>query len=176
VLTRTGGLQRCLPFTLSQLKISAITVPAALVGVWAVLITPAYLGFGDGAAEHTVDEALLMAVATAAAGLLGAIRWVQAKGPDFSAPMISTPSGAFPPGLMTNVFRGFDICLLGTAPMLFGFSPLWSLAICAIAALILLNSMDAEAIRAKQAEQQRELERAKRQREAAATAAKQKKR
>jgi hypothetical protein len=176
VLTRTGGLQRCLPFSLSQLKISAITVPAVLVGVWAVLTTPAYLGFGDGAAEHTVDEALLMAVATAAAGLLGAIRWVQAKGPDFSAPMISTPSGAFPPGLMTNVFRGFDLCLIGTAPMLLGLSPLWSLAICAIAALILLNSMDAEAIRARQAEQQRELARAKQQREAASAAAKQKKR
>ena len=51
VLTRTGGLQRCLPFSLSQLKISAITVPAALVAVWAVLTMPAYLGFGDGAAD-----------------------------------------------------------------------------------------------------------------------------
>ena len=76
---------------------------------------------------------------------------------------------------MTNVFRGFDLCLIGTAPMLFGFSPLWSLAICAIAALILLNSMDAESIRARQAEQQRELERAKKQREAAASAAEQQK-
>jgi hypothetical protein len=176
VLTRTGGLQRCLPFSLSQLKISAITVPAALVAVWAVIATPAYLGFGDGAVQRDYSEAVLMAIATSAAGLLAAIRWVQAKAPDFSAPMISTPSGAFPPGLMTNVFRGFDVCLIATAPMLLGFSPLWSLAICAIAALILLNSMDAEAIRAKQAEQQRELERAKKQREAAAAAAKQKKR
>jgi hypothetical protein len=176
VLTRTGGLQRCLPFSLAQLKISAITVPAVLVAVWALSTTPAYLGFGDGATEHALDEAVLMAVATGAAGLLGAIRWVQAKGPDFSEPMISTPSGAFPPGLMTNVFRGFDICLIATAPMLLGFSPLWSLAICAIAALILLNSMDAEALRARQAEQQRELDRAKKQREAAAAANKQKKR
>lgn len=176
VLTRTGGLQRCLPFSLSQLKISAITVPAALVGVWALLTIPAYLGFGDGAADRDVSQAALMAIATAAAGLLGAVRWVQAKGPDFSAPMISSPSGAFPPGLMTNVFRGFDICLIGTAPMLLGFSPFWSLAICAIAALILLNSMDADSLRAKQAEQQRELDRAKKQREAAAAVSKQKKR
>ena len=176
VLTRTGGLQRCLPFSLSQLKISAITVPAILVGVWAALTMPAYLGFGDGATKHPIDVAIVMSLATAAAGLLGAIRWIQAKGPDFSAPMISTPSGAFPPGLMTNVFRGFDVCLIATAPMLLGFSPLWSLAICAIAALILLNSMDAESIRAKQAEQQRELERAKKQREAAAAVDKQRKR
>jgi len=176
VLTRTGGLQRCLPFSLSQLKISAITVPAILVAVWAALTMPAYLGFGDGATKHPIDVAIVMSLATAAAGLLGAIRWIQAKGPDFSAPMISTPSGAFPPGLMTNVFRGFDVCLIATAPMLLGFSPLWSLAICAIAALILLNSMDAESIRAKQAEQQRELERAKKQREAAAAVDKQRKR
>jgi hypothetical protein len=176
VLTRTGGLARCLPFSLSQLKISAITVPAIVVAIWAVLTVPAYLGFGDGAVEHTVSEAALMALATAAAGLLGAIRWTQAKAPDFSAPLISTPSGAFPPNLMSNVFRGFDVCLIATAPMLLGFSPMWSLAICAIAALILLNSMDAESVRARQAEQQRELERAKRQREAAAAAAKQKKR
>ena len=51
VLTRTGGLSRCLPFSLAQLKISAITVPAILVAAWAVLTTPAYLGFGDGAVD-----------------------------------------------------------------------------------------------------------------------------
>ena len=44
VLTRTGGLSRCLPFSLAQLKMSAITVPAILVAVWAVLTAPAYLG------------------------------------------------------------------------------------------------------------------------------------
>jgi hypothetical protein len=176
VLTRTGGLSRCLPFSLAQLKISAITVPAILVAVWSVLTLPAYLGFGDGAVTRTWSEAGLMAIATGAAGLLAAVRWVQAKGPDFSAPMISTPSGAFPPGLMSNVFRGFDVCLIATAPMLLGFSPMWSLAICGIAALILLNSMDAETLRARQAEQQRELERAKKQRAAAAAAEQQKKR
>ncbi|MDN5804012.1 MAG: DUF6297 family protein [Microlunatus sp.] len=176
VLTRTGGLARCLPFSLAQLKISAVTVPAIVVAIWAVLTVPAYLGFGDGAATHPASEAGLMAIATAAAGLLAAIRWTQAKGPDFSAPMISTPSGAFPPGLMSNVFRGFDVCLIATAPMLLGFSPMWSLAICAIAALILLNSMDAESLRARQAEQQKELERAKKQRAAAAATERQRKR
>lgn len=176
VLTRTGGLQRCLPFSLAQLKISAVAVPAMLVAVWAALTAPAYLGFGDGAVAHDLEEAVVMSIATAAAGLLAAVRWVQAKGPDFSAPMISTPSGAFPPGLMSNVFRGFDVALIATAPMLLGFSPLWSIAICVIAGLILLNSMDAESMRARQAEQQRELEKAKKQRAAAAAAQQQKKR
>ena len=101
-----------------------------------------------------------------AGGLLGAVRWTQAKGVDFGAPMVSTQAGAFPPGLMTNLFRGFDVALLVTAPMLLGVSPLWSFAIAAIAALILLNSVDAESLRARQAEQQKLLEAQKKQREA----------
>jgi hypothetical protein len=60
------------------------------------------------------------------------------------------------------------VCLLTTAPMVFGVSPLWSLLIAGIAALILLNSLDAEALRARQAEQQRQLQAQKKQREAAA--------
>ena len=93
-----------------------------------------------------------MAVATGSAGLLAAIRWTQAKGVDFGAPMIATQAGAFIPGLMTNLFRGFDVTLLITAPMLLGVSPWWSLVLASIVAAILLNSMDAEALRARQAE------------------------
>jgi hypothetical protein len=117
-----------------------------------------------------------MAVAAAAAGLLAAVRWTQAKGVDFGAPMVASQAGAFPPGLVTNLFRGFDVCLLTTAPMLLGLSPFWSLGIAAIAATILLNSMDAETLRARQAEQQKQLEAQKKQRAEAAAAAKQRKR
>jgi hypothetical protein len=176
VLTRTGGLARCLPFSVAQIKLASVTVPAIVAGLWCLATTAAYLGFGDGAVDRALPDALLMAVATGAAGLLGAIRWTQAKGVDFGAPMISTQAGAFPPGLMTNLFRGFDVCLIITAPMLLGLSPFWSLVIATIAALILLNSVDAESMRAKQAEQQKLLEAQKKQREAEALAAKQRKR
>ena len=176
VLTRTGGLARCLPFSLAQIKLASITVPAILAAVWAVLTTAAYRGFGDGAVDRSIPEASLMAVATAAAGLLAAVRWTQAKGVDFSAPMVSTQAGAFPPGLMTNIFRGFDVAVLVTAPMLLGFSPVWSLLIAAVAALVLLNSMDAESVRARQAEQRRELERQRKLRDAAVAQNKQRKR
>lgn len=176
VLTRTGGLARCLPFSLAQIKVASITVPAVLAGVWAVLTTAAYRGFGDGAVDRSVPEAALMAVATAAAGLLAAVRWTQAKGIDFSAPMVSTQAGAIPPGLMTNIFRGFDVAILVTAPMLLGASPVWSLLIAAIAAAVLLNSMDAESVRARQAEQRKELERQRKLRDAAVTQNKQRKR
>jgi len=176
VLTRTGGLARCLPFSLARLKLASIAVPAILAAVWAVATTPAYLGFGDGAVQRLVPEASLMAVATAAAGLLAAVRWTQAKGVDFGAPMVASQAGAFPPGLVTNLFRGFDVCILTTAPMLLGFSPWWSLGIAAIAAAILLNSMDAETLRARQAEQQKQLAAQKKERADTAAAAKQRKR
>jgi len=168
VLTRTGGLARCLPFSVASIKLASVAVPSMVVAVWAIATTGAYVGFGDGAVQRTIFDAFVMSIATSVAGLLGAIRWTQAKGVDFGAPMISTQAGAFPPGLMTNLFRGFDVCLLITAPMLLGLSPFWSLLLAAIVALVLMNSMDAESLRAKQAEQQKLLNSQKAQREAEA--------
>jgi MFS family permease len=176
VLTRTGGLARCLPFSLARIKLASIAVPAILAGIWAAATVPAYLGFGDGALQRPVQEAALIAIATGAAGLLAAVRWTQAKGVDFGAPMVASQAGAFPPGLVTNLFRGFDVCIITTAPLLLGGSPWWSLGIAAIAAVILLNSMDAETLRARQAEQQKQLAAQKKERADAATAAKQRKR
>lgn len=176
VLTRTGGLARCLPMSLSQIKLASIAVPAILTVVWIVLTAPAYLGFGEGSEARLLPEATAMALAVGAAGLLGAVRWVQAKPVDFGAPMVSSQAGAFPPGLFTNLFKGFDICVIATAPMLLGFSPLWSLIICAITALVLLNSVDAEALRVRQAEQQKQIEAARKQREALDANSKQRKR
>jgi hypothetical protein len=176
VLTRSGGLARCLPFSTAQIKMSMVTAPAILAAVWAVLVAPAFAGVATGGAERPLGTASLMAVATAGAGLLAAIRWTQAKGVDFSKPMVSTQAGALPPGLVTNLFRGFDVCLLATAPMLLGFSPLWSLAIEAITAVVLFNSFDADSMRARQQDAQRQLDLQKREREAQATVAKQRKR
>jgi predicted LPLAT superfamily acyltransferase len=77
---------------------------------------------------------------------------------------------------MTNLFRGFDVTLLITAPMLLGGSPLWSLVLAAIVAAILLNSMDAEAMRARQAEQQKLVAQQRKQRDAAKASSQQRKR
>ena len=48
VLTRTGGLARCLPFSLSQIKLASIAVPAMLARLWALVTTPAFAGIGRG--------------------------------------------------------------------------------------------------------------------------------
>ncbi|MBA8792772.1 hypothetical protein FHX74_000366 [Friedmanniella endophytica] len=163
VFTRTPGLARCLPFTTGQIKRAVVTVPAIVAAVWALLATPAFAGFGQGSTRRDVVAAFLYAVAVGAAGFLGAVRWTTAKGPDFSKPAISTNAGAVPPGLMTNIFRGFDMCLLITAPLLLNLSPVISLVLAGIVALFLL-AFDFEAMRI-QSEQQRkqmEAERAKR--------------
>ncbi len=125
VLTRTGGLARCFPFSMAQIKIAMITVPAILAAVWAVLVTPAFLGFGDSSTNRSFLEASGMAIATAAAGLLAGVRWTTAKGVDFSKPMVSTQAGALPPGLIGNLFRGFDVAsgLLLAAPALWALYP-----------------------------------------------------
>jgi hypothetical protein len=115
-----------------------------------------------------------MAVATAAAGLLAAVRWTQAEG-WISVHQWSPVRPARPPGLVTNLFRGFDVCILTTARCCSA-SPWWSLGIAAIAATILLNSMDAETLRARQAEQQKQLAAQKKERADAAAGAKQRKR
>lgn len=164
VLTRTGGLARCLPLSTGQIKKASVVIPALVATLWALAATAAFLGFGDAAVRRDAFTAVAMAIATAAAGLLAAVRWTQAKPVDFGRPMVSTPTGAFPPGLMTNLFRGFDICLLVTAPMLLGVAPIWSLALALICGVILLGSFNSEEMKAKQAEQQRLLEQHKRQR------------
>ena len=160
VFTRTPGLARCLPFTTVSIKRASVGVAAIIAALWAVAATPAFAGFGQGAQARDVFAAFFISLATAAAGFLGAVRWTMAKGPDFGKPAISTSAGAVPPGLMTNIFRGFDMCLLITAPLLLGLSPGFSLAIAAIVAIVLLV-VDLEGMKIQGEEQRKELEAAK---------------
>ncbi|HLT61569.1 MAG TPA: DUF6297 family protein, partial [Microlunatus sp.] len=120
VLTRNGGLARCLPYPTSRIKLATVAIPAGVALVWALAVTASFVGFGEGAEPRSIMDALLMAVATGGAGLLGAIRWTQSKPVNFAAPMVATQAGAFPPGLTTKIIAGFDICLLITFPMLLG--------------------------------------------------------
>ena len=73
------------------------------------------------------------------------------------------------------VFAALMLYPIGRILQRLGFSPFWSMLIAAIAAMILLNSMDAETLRARQAEQQKQLA-AERKQRAEAAAAKQRKR
>ena len=175
VLTRTGGLARCLPFSLARLKLASITVPAVLAAIWAALVSGAFVGFGVGSQHRNVVDAAMMGHCDcgdrpARRCPLDLGESHRLRRTDGRQRRRRLPARALP-----QPVPGFDVCLIGTAPMVLGGSPLWSLAIAAIAAGILLNSMDAESLRAQQAEQRKLVEEQKKQR-AAAILAKQRKR
>ncbi len=117
VLTRTGGLARMMPFKTSTIRTAAMAVPAGLALVWAVLATPAFVGIASSGADRQVLPGALAALVTAIAGLFGAVRWVTAKRVDFGVPMMATESGAMPPTLLFNLFRGIDVVAAITLPM-----------------------------------------------------------
>ena len=162
VLARTSGLARCLPYSTSEIRTAASVVPAALTLVWAVLAAPAFIGVWSSSTHRSAVEGTMVAITSAAAGLIGAIRWVSARSPNYSGPMIATSAGAMPPGMMMNLFRGFDMVALISLPVVFG-APTWlSLAIAAIAfAFLRSGGISQEQLADMQEENQRRLAEAK---------------
>lgn len=161
VLSRTKGLSRCLPYGTAQIRQAATIVPSVLAGTWWVAVTPAFVGLG---AETRRDPqvAVMLALVTAVAGLVAAIRWVSAKPADYNSPMLSTSMGAMPPGLMFNLFRGFDMVALISLPVLLGGSPWISLVLAFIAWTFLrMGGLNQAEMLEQQAEQRRMLEEAK---------------
>ncbi len=167
VLARTSGLARCLPYTTSEIRTAASVVPAILTFVWAILAAPAFIGIFSTSAERTPLEGVLVSITSAVAGLIGAIRWVSARSPNYSGPMIATSAGAMPPGMMMNLFRGFDMVALISLPVVFG-APTWlSLALAAIAfAFLRSGGIGQDQLLEMQEENQRKLNEAKTQRSA----------
>jgi hypothetical protein len=162
VLTRTGGLARMFPFTTAQLRTAAMTVPAIATLVWIGAVTPAFAGIGTGAVRLTWFDAAIHATVTGLAGLLGAVRWVTAKAPNYNQPMVQMGGfGAMPPGMMGNLIKGIDIVALVTLPILFGWSYWISIVIAGIAFFVLRGSFSTDSMREMQEEQQRTVEAAK---------------
>ena len=96
---------------------------------------------------------------TAIAGYVAAIRWASAKSADYSMPMVATGFGAMPPGLVLNLIRGFDVIALITLPLLVGWSPLISLAIAAIAYMVLRSGgFNTQELMERNEEAKREME------------------
>lgn len=136
VLSRTSGLARTFPFSNAQIRTALMVLPAILALLWAVAILPSVIGL-TGGLHRSLPDAVATALVMAVAGLLGAIRWQVAKPVDFGTPMVATASGAVPPTLLFNLFRGFDVVAIITAPILLGASPLWSAGIALVVLLVL---------------------------------------
>jgi len=162
VLSRTGGLARSFPFTTAQIRTAAMVVPAIAALLWVVAVTPAFAGLGTGTAHLSWADASIHAGVTGLAGLLGAVRWVTAKPPDYNKPMMQMGGfGAMPPGMIGNLIKGIDIVALVSLPLLFGWSYWISVIIAGISFFVLRGSMNMTDMAAAQEEQKRQLEAAK---------------
>ena len=163
VLSRSNGLARMLPFTTSQIRTAASVVPAVLALLWAILITPAMMGVADAPmiGAHPLETAMI-AVVTAAAGFVGAIRWVSAKPANYQAPMVSTQMGALPPGMIFNLVRGFDMVAIITLPALLGWSVWISIVLAVVCFSVLrMGGIDQEELAAMQEENRKQMEQAR---------------
>jgi hypothetical protein len=156
VLTRSGGLARALPFKTSSIRTAVMAVPAALVLLWALVTIPAFVGISAAGADRDLAGAAGVALATAVAGLFGAVRWVTAKKVDFGVPMLATESGAMPPTLLFNLFRGFDMVLLITAPLILQAPVTWSLGLAAVVFIFLRGTFNMDELNAEKAALDRE--------------------
>lgn len=163
VLTRTKGLARAFPFDTTGLRTAATVAPGFLALLWVIGVTPAFLlTDSSGLTPDQIGTAFELALVMGATGWIAAIRWVSAKPPDYSSPMIATGMGAMPPGMIMNMLRGFDIVALGTLPLIFNLSPLISLVILLIAYLVMRSGgVDTEEMMERQAEAKKELAAAK---------------
>lgn len=163
VLSRSRGLARMLPYTTGKIRTAASVVPGVLALLWAMVITPAMIGIA-GAPMIGGDpvETAMIAVVTAAAGFIGAIRWVSAKPANYQAPLVATEMGALPPGMIFNLIRGFDMIAIITLPALLGWSVWISIALAVICFSILrMGGLDQEELAAMQEENKRQMEQAR---------------
>lgn len=123
VVTRTDGLARMLPFTHPELRSAHLVVP----GVGMLVYAAGTVGALSGGVP--ADTAVL-ALACGVSALAASARWVTAAPPDYAKPLVSTPAGGVPTGLMGSLFRGLDVWLLSGLPLLFpGWGAWVSLAI-----------------------------------------------
>ena len=163
VLSRSSGLARSLPFTTSQIRTAVSVVPGVLALLWGVAITPALIGVAEAPmVGRDPLESAMIAMVMAAAGFIGAIRWVSAKPANYQAPMVATEMGALPPGLMFNLIRGIDMVALITFPALLGWSVWISIVLAVICfAILRMGGIDQEELAAMQERNRQELEKAK---------------
>lgn len=138
VLSRTPSLVRCLPLTAAAVRSACVSVPAAVVLVWALCAEPGL----QAAAGLTPADAAPLAVAVGVTAVTAAVRFVTGRPPDYRLPLVTSPMGAVPTSLYVSAARGFDALLLGSAPLLLAPSATGaaiSLALDGIVLAVLLN-------------------------------------
>jgi hypothetical protein len=111
--TLTPSLVRTLPFRTHEVLHAALVVPACVQLAFGLAVMPVLHAAGVG-----WSDVVLVGPAVGAVGLASGVRWIAAKPPNYSRPLVSTPAGGVPTNLYGSVLRGFDVLLLTVTPML----------------------------------------------------------
>ncbi len=114
VVVRTQGLARMLPFRKQPLLLAHLVVPGVALMVFALATTPTLVG------EVSGGGAVNLAIACGLSSIAATVRWITGKPPNYAAPMVSTPAGGAPTGIIFSVLRGFDVWAITALPLMFG--------------------------------------------------------
>lgn len=112
---RNPGLVRCFPMSLSVVRSATLIVPGSVLGLWSLGVAPA---ISHGLDRTAPGDVVLVALATGMAGLGAIARWLLAPPPDYSSPLVASPAGGLPTGLLLSAVRGFDVLALTVIPLL----------------------------------------------------------
>ncbi|MFC6150534.1 DUF6297 family protein [Mumia xiangluensis] len=127
IVWRSPGLRRA--FGLDDLALLvALAVPGGVVAaLWSVGITMLLPG-------GSVVEVVVLTLAIWS----GIVRSAASAAPRFDGPLVTSPMGALPPGMIVSVVRGPDVAVLGSLALTLGASTLWSVAVAVLVAAFAL--------------------------------------
>lgn len=112
VVARTRSLVAMLPMSSGSVRLAHLVVPGTALVLFGLASVGTLLG------DLPADQAWTTALAVGFSALAATVRWTCAKPPEYTTPMLSTPVGALPPGVMGALFRGLDILVLTAVPLL----------------------------------------------------------
>lgn len=135
VLTRTPSLARCMPMSETSLRAAGLAVPAVILLGWGVATAPAVHA---SLATSSWAAAIGVGFTVGLTALTAVTRWITWKSPDYAAPLITSPAGAIPPSMFSTLFRGLDVVLLLTAPLLLA-EPAVGVLISSLLAAVILS-------------------------------------
>ena len=134
VVVRTDGLARMLASGGPALRAAHVVVPGAALlayGLATAWTLPSAMPLGD---------AVAVSLACGLSAVASSVRWVTARPPDYARPLVSTPAGAVPPGVLASVLRGFDVWAVTALPLTFpGWGPVASVVLSSAVLAYLLS-------------------------------------
>lgn len=106
-------VDRLLPLSARSVRRARLVVPGVAMVLWSVAAFAAI-----GRWEGDVLPWLLLGLASAPVWAAAALRAAYRPAPNWEGPLIATPAGALPAGVMGVLSRGPDVAVLGSVPVI----------------------------------------------------------